>query len=71
MKCATLGLCIALALATTAQAGDMPASADDIISLARNGLSNETILVFVQNRPVEFTTDCPEMTSPCSVSTRS
>ncbi|MDP3936521.1 MAG: hypothetical protein Q8R92_00100, partial [Deltaproteobacteria bacterium] len=61
MKRAVLVLCFLLALAAPVRANGLLASIDELVTLAESGLSNETILVFVQNRPVAFSGSAGEI----------
>jgi uncharacterized membrane protein YgcG len=47
----------------TAQASDMVVSLDDILMLSQRGVSDETILVFLQNRELGFTPDADDIDS--------
>ena len=48
---------ICAARLTVAEASDLSATLEDILLLAEQGISSETILVFLQNREIEFTLD--------------
>lgn len=61
MKRAALALCFLLALSAPALADGPIASVDDLVALAEGGLTNETILVFVRNRPVAFAGSAEEI----------
>ena len=45
------------------QAGDMTVSLDDILLLSQRGVSDETILVFLQNREIGFVPDADDIDS--------
>lgn len=57
MKRTIAGVALALGLAAGVQAADQAAHVEDVILLAREGLSDETLIAFLQIREIGFTLD--------------